>query len=75
MEINFENFPIIALAVVFIFEVAIGVFLYKRKFRMKIVIPIFVIIFLIIAVLLSPTLYYERSNNPRIPENMRLNNR
>jgi len=71
MEINFDNFPVIVLVLLGLFEIALGLF-FRKKYPMKIVIPILVTVFFVVAVLMLPTVNYQVSKNPKIPKNIKL---
>jgi hypothetical protein len=62
----------IPLGILGLIEAAILFIFYKRGVKAKILIPVFLVLFVISAVIVIPTVHYPAGKNPKILKNMTL---
>jgi hypothetical protein len=68
----FDTSYLVTLGILGVIEAIVLFIFYKIGAKIKILVPIFLLLFLLTAVIIIPAVHYPVSKNPRIPRNVKV---
>jgi len=68
----FDSYYWVPLGIIGLIEGAILFIFHKRGTKLKVLIPVFLVVFIILAAIMIPTVHYPVGKNPKIPKNIKL---